>query len=77
MIRGRLRYDDDEGLVAIVDQNEDYYFVDFFENGSKIGTINYYGKDGSYAESAAENYIYGIFKKEDVLKHIEQLELEF
>lgn len=76
MLRGAVRYEAD-GLVAIVDNDQDCYFVDFYENDKKVGRINYYGKSSYYAEDAAENYIYGFFKKEDVLRHIEQLEMEF
>ena len=75
MLRGAVRFEAD-GLKAIVDNDEVCYFVDFYENDVKIGRINYYEKSSHYAEDAAENYIYGIFKKEDVLKHIEQLELK-
>ena len=75
MLRGALEFEADKKR-AVLDNNEHGYFVDFFENDVKIGRIEYYEHDAGYAERAAENFIYDIFKKEDILKHIEQYELD-
>jgi len=75
MIRGPISYIEGS-LKATVYSDLDDYMVDFYENSAKLGTIVYRNKSLHYAEDAAENYINGIFKKEDVLKHVEQLELD-
>ena len=76
MLRGAVYFEADN-LRAVVDGNDDFHYVDFYENDHKIGRINYYGKSSSYAEDAAENFVYGMFSKDEVLKHVEQLEFEF
>jgi len=75
MLRGALRFEV-ENKKAILDDNEQGYFVDFYDNDVKLGRVEYYGKDASYAESACENYVYDIFTRDEVLKHVIQLELK-
>jgi len=75
MLRGALRYEV-ENKKAVLDNNDEGYFVDFYENDVKIGRVEYYDKDASYAEDACENFVYDIFTPEEVLKHVTQLELE-
>ena len=58
MLRGAVYFEADN-LRAVVDGNDDFHYVDFYENDHKIGRINYYGKSSSYAEDAAENYCLG------------------
>ena len=75
MLRGALRFEVDD-KKAILDDDINGYFVDFYDNDVKLGRVEYYGKDASYAEDACENYVYGIFTREEVEKHIKQLELK-
>ena len=75
MLRGALRFEV-ENKKAILDDNEQGYFVDFYEDDVKLGRVEYYDKDASYAESACENFVYDIFTSEEVLKNVNQLELK-
>lgn len=75
MLRGALRFEV-ENKKAILDDNAEGYFVDFYEDDVKLGRVEYYGKDASYAESACENFVYDIFTSEEVLKNVNQLELK-
>lgn len=75
MLRGALRFEVDD-KKAILDDDINGYFVDFYDNDVKLGRVEYYGKDASYAEDACENYVYGIFTREEVLKNVNQLELK-
>jgi hypothetical protein len=76
MLRGAISYEA-EGKKAILNSDSNGYFVTFFEDDKKLGTIHYNDHSAAYADSAAENWIYGIFKTEEVLKNIEQLEFDF
>ena len=65
-------YSDDGSLTAEVttDPNNSV-FVNFLVHNMSIGQIDYSGKALRYAENAAENFVEGIFKIEEVRKYIE------
>ena len=66
-------YSDDGSLSAeVTTASSNSVFVNFLVNNMSIGKIDYSGKALRYAEDAAENFVNGIFKPEDVRKYIEE-----
>jgi hypothetical protein len=66
-------YSDDGSLTAEVTTIPGQsVFVNFLVHNMSIGQIDYSGKALRYAEDAAENFVMGIFKPEDVRKYIEE-----
>ena len=71
MLRGPYYYEDKENdLVAHINETEDGVpYIEFEEKGERFATIHYPENSLAYVEDAAMNYIMGIFKREDVLRH--------
>lgn len=66
-------YSDDGSLTAEVTTIPGQsLFVNYLVHNMSIGQIDYSGKALCYAEDAAENFVLGIFKPEDVRKYIEE-----
>lgn len=60
-------YSEDKQKAAFLYDNRKSPFVDFLVNGKVIGCRSYVGKTFRYAEDAAENFVEGIMRVEDVL----------
>lgn len=48
--------------IIFLDNKEDCFYVEFYENGSIIGTEQYPNKSINWAEDCAENWVMGIKK---------------
>ena len=72
MLRGPYYFEDkDLGLIAHINETEDGVpYIEFEEKGERFATIHYPENSLSYVEDAALNYIAGIFKREDILRHV-------
>lgn len=53
---------DNRKAIVFIDTKEEYYGVDFYENGSIIDTEMYPDKSYHWAEDCAENWVMNIKK---------------
>ena len=69
-MRGPFYYENkEEKLVAHINEIDGGYQIEFEEDGERFATIKYPKNSITYVEDAAFNYISGLFKREDVLRH--------
>jgi hypothetical protein len=51
--------------------HKETFIIRFYENNKFVGEVEYPDKSIHFVRDAAENYINGIFKTEDVYRYIE------
>jgi hypothetical protein len=54
-------YNGDGSRGAVVKEDGESFFIDFYVNNEYYHTIEYSNKSIKYVEDAAENYVHGIF----------------
>lgn len=59
---------DDQYFTAEIFHTGDTFGIDFFEGygNDYIGTVMYPGRSEAYLESAAENFVQGILRSDDI-----------
>ena len=60
----------DKTRVAKIHLNKETLSIEFIDNDVNIGDIEYPDKSMHYVESAARNFVDGIFKVDDVRQHL-------
>lgn len=60
----------DRSLVAEIFESEKGYSINFYQDAKKVGMITYFDKSIHFVRDAAENFVCGIFRIDDVRRYI-------